>query len=190
MATKKITTDFLKTVRAKSKEAAAWFRDIVRKTRYAIPARAGRREIMTQRNIGEFYTPKIGRMYLFHYNAKYKDILPYWDRYPLVFPFDKAPGGWDEGFYGINLHYLPVKNRIDLMTALIQAAGMGGELDDNYRMKLSYDIIKSFKPAQQCIKRYINKSAHRKSPFYGIGGADWAYAAGLPLQKFVGPQPW
>ena len=33
MATKKITTDFLKTVRAKSKEAAAWFRDIVKKTR-------------------------------------------------------------------------------------------------------------------------------------------------------------
>lgn len=190
MATKKITTDFLKTVKAKSKEAAAWFRDIVKKARYGIPAKVGRREIMTQRTIGEFTIPKVGRMYLFHYNAKHKDILPYWDRYPLVFPFDKAPGGWDEGFYGINLHYLHPIPRIRLMIALIEAQGMGGNLDDNYRMILSYEIIKNFPPAQQCIKRYINHPAHRKSPFYKIGGADWAYAAGLPLQKFVGIQPW
>ena len=190
MATKKITTDFLKSVKAKSKEAAAWFRDIVKKTRYAIPGRMGRSELMGDRNIGEFYVPKIGRMYLFHYNAKYKDILPYWDRYPLVFPFDPVPGGYIEGFYGINLHYLPIKQRIALMSALIDAQGKVGNLNDNYFMNISYEIIKKFPAAQQCIKRYINTPAHRKTPFYGISGADWSYAAALPLQKFVGQQPW
>ena len=132
-----------------------------------------------------------GSMYFFQYNAKHDTeypILPYWDRFPLIFPFAPANGG----FYGINLHYLPPNQRINLMTALIEAQGtIGGNLDDDYELQgLSYTIIKGFKPAQKCIKRYINTTAHRKSPFYGIGGADWAYAAGLPLQKFVGPQPW
>ena len=183
----KITTDFLKSVKAKSKEAKAWFRDIVKKTRYAIPGATGRRELMGDRNIGEFLTPKIGRMYLFQYDAKMKDVLPYWDRFPLIFPFDET----DNGFYGINLHYLPVNQRINLMTALIEAQGQkGAKFDDNYILGLSYTIIKGFTPAKKCIKRYINEGAYRKSPFYTIGGQDWSYAAALPLQKFVGPQPW
>ena len=184
----KIATDFLKSVKAKSKEAKAWFRDIVKKTRYAIPGATGRRELMGDRNIGEFLTPKIGRMYLFQYDAKMKDVLPYWDRFPLIFPLDYAKNG----FYGINLHYLPPEQRINLMTALIEAQGKtGGTLDDDYKLQgLNYLIIKGFKPAQKCIKRYINESPHRKTPFYGISGADWSYAAALPLQKFVGKQPW
>ena len=190
MANKKIVTDFLKTVKARSREAKAWFRDIVMKARYGIPGKVGRRELMTDRHIGEFHVPRVGRMYLFKYDAKYKDILPYWDRYPLVFPFQPVEGGYIDGFYGINLHYLPPKQRIVLMTALIDTEGKIGNLDDNYYMKLSYEVIKKFNPAKQCIKRYINSPIHRKTPFYKISGADWAYAAALPLQKFVGPQPW
>ena len=78
------------------------------------------------------------------------------------------------------------------MTALIEAQGQkGGSLNDDYYLQgLSYTIIKGFKPAQKCIKRYINENAYRKSPFFTIGGQDWSYAAALPLQKFVGPQPW
>ena len=77
------------------------------------------------------------------------------------------------------------------MTALIQAQGeAGANLDDNYVLGLSYSIIKGFKPARKCIKRYINEGTYRKSPFYTISGQDWSYAAALPLQKFVGPQPW
>ncbi len=194
MAISKITTDFLKSVKAKSKDAKAWFRDILKKTRSAIPGAYGRKELMGDRNVGTVLKPEIGKMYLFQYDAKYKDILPFWDRFPLVFPFDvaKDTNGKINGFYGINLHYLPPNQRINLMTALIEAQGtIGGNLDDDYELQgLSYTIIKGFKPAQKCIKRYINTTAHRKSPFYGIGGADWAYAAGLPLQKFVGPQPW
>ena len=44
-----------------------------------------------------------GGLYLFQYDAKHKDTLPYWDKLPLVFPFRKVP----DGFYGLNLHYLP-----------------------------------------------------------------------------------
>ena len=183
----KVATDFLSKVKAKGKQAMSWFRDIVKKTRAAaFPASTGRAELMDDRNTGVTGRPSIGRMYLFQYDAKYKNILPYWDRFPLVFPFDV----FSDGFYGINIHYLNVESRIKLMTALMEAHGISGELNDKYFMKLSYSVIKDFKPAKECIKRYINKAAHRKSPFYGIAGNDWSYAAALPLQKFVGPQPW
>ena len=48
-----------------------------------------------------------GEMYLFFYDPKHKDTLPYYDRLPLVLPFRKVP----DGFYGINLHYLPYMMR-------------------------------------------------------------------------------
>ncbi len=191
MAINKVTTDFLSTVKANSKDAMTWFRDIVKKTKDIIPGAYGRKELTGDRNVGAVSTPEIGKMYLFHYDAKYKNILPYWDRWPLIFPFDET----DNGFYGINLHYLPIDKRINLMTALIEAQGKDhGNLDDNYKLQgLSYTIIKGFTPAKKCIKRYItatDEGVYVKSPFYTISGQDWSYAAALPLQKFVGLQPW
>ena len=41
-----------------------------------------------------------GDMYLFFYDPKMKDTLPYYDRMPLVLPFSLVT----DGFYGINLH--------------------------------------------------------------------------------------
>ena len=196
MAINKITTDFLNTVKARSKGAMDWFRDIVKQTQKAvIPGAYGRKELMGKRNIGAVLTPEIGKMYLFQYEAKYREILPYWDKFPLVFPFDEAKTatGKVNGFYGINLHYLPVKQRIELLTALIQAQGhTDAKLDDNYELAgLNYTIIKGFSSsARKCIKRYINERAYRKSHFYNISGQDWSYAAALPLQKFVPHQPW
>ena len=112
---------------------------------------------------------------------KWKDILPYWDVWPLIFPFDLAKNG----FYGINLHYLPPNARIDLMLRLIKAQGKSGNLTDNYKLRLSYDIITNYPPAKPCIKRYLFSNVQGKGLF-GIKGEDWSYAAALPLQKFRG----
>ena len=30
----------------------------------------------------------VGRMFFFAYDAKYKDVLPVWDKFPLVIPMD------------------------------------------------------------------------------------------------------
>ena len=177
-----VVTDFLASVSAKSKQAMDWFKSIVSKTRRAaFPAKTARDEIMQERNVGIDNTPKIGRMYLFHYDAKWKDILPYWDVWPLIFPFDYAT----DGFYGINLHYLPPTDRINLMLRLIKSAGAARKLDENYRLKLSYQIITGFKPARACIKRYLFSHV-QGAGFYGICGNDLSYAASLPLQKFKG----
>ncbi len=177
-----VVTDFLASVSAKSKQAMDWFKSIVSKTRRAaFPASTARDEIMQERNVGIDNTPKIGRLYLFQYDAKWKDILPYWDVWPLIFPFDYAANG----FYGINLHYLPPNDRINLMLRLIKSAGASKNMDENYKLKLSYNIITSFKPAKPCIKRYLFSNV-MGSGFYGISGNDWSYAAALPLQKFKG----
>ena len=177
----KIATDFISKIKAKSGEAIDWFKSIVRKTQMAaFPATTGRREIMTDRNTGiATGKPVIGNMYLFQYQAKWADKLPYWDMWPLIFPFDYAKNG----FYGINVHYLPPNARTDLMVRLIKAQGTGGNMNENFRLKLNYDIITNFKPAIPCIKRYLFGQVQGKG-LYGISGDDWSYAAALPLQKF------
>ena len=177
----KIATDFISKIKAKIGKAIEWFRDIVNKTRAAaFPAAAGRSELMGKRNIGvSTGKPVLGMMYLFQYQAKYDDILPYWDMWPLIFPFDYAKNG----FYGINLHYLAPNARTELMIRLIKAQGGGGNMTEDYKLKLSYDIITRFKPAKPCIKRYLFGQVQGKG-LYGISGEDWSYAATLPLQKF------
>ena len=177
----KIATDFISKIKAKSGQAIDWFKDIVKKTQQAaFPAATGRRDIMTDRNIGvSTGKPNIGQLYLFQYSAKWKDILPYWDMWPLIFPFDYAK----DGFYGINLHYLPPNARAALMIRLIKAQGGGGNMNENFKLKLNYSIITSFKPAIPCIKRYLFSQVQGKG-LYGIGGEDWSYAAALPLHKF------
>ena len=177
----KVATDFISNIRAKSKKAIEWFKKIVKDTqRTAFPASTGRKEIMTDRNIGiRTGKPVIGKLYLFQYSAKWADILPYWDMWPLIFPFDYAKNG----FYGINLHYLAPNHRAALMIRLIKAQGGAGDMNENFKLKLSYDIITKYKPAIPCIKRYLFKQVQGKG-LYGIGGEDWSYAAALPLHKF------
>ena len=177
----KIATDFISKIKAKSGEAIDWFKSIVRKTqKAAFPASSGRREIMTDRNIGvEGGKPTIGQLYLFQYQAKWADKLPYWDMWPLIFPFKYT----SNGFYGINLHYLAPNARADLMIRLIRAQGISGKMDENFKLKLSYDILTRFKPAIPCIKRYLYGQVQGRGLF-GIGGNDWSYAAALPLQQF------
>ena len=175
-----VATEFLSNMKARGRKAMDWFKKIVTKTQRAVvPAKTGRKEILTDRNIGIDQRPLIGRMYLFQYDAKWKEKLPWWDMWPLIFPFDYAKGG----FYGINLHYLPPNDRADLMIRMIKAHGTQGKLDERFRMKLDYNIITKFKPAIPCIKRYLFSQVQGKG-FYGISGEDWSYAAALPLQSF------
>ena len=48
-----------------------------------------------------------GRMYMFFYNAKWKDKLPYWDRFPCTIILET----YQNGFLGLNLHYIPPRLR-------------------------------------------------------------------------------
>ena len=56
----------------------------------------------------------IGKMYFFAYDPKMKKTLPMYDRFPLVFPIEP----YNDGFLGLNLHYLNPGERQWLLNKL------------------------------------------------------------------------
>lgn len=123
-----------------------------------------------------------GNLYMFFYEAKMKDTLPYWDRFPLVFPFRRVKGG----FYGINLHYLPYKMRAILMDKLMSLKS-NSTLNDNTRLKMSWDLLNAaskFAAAKPCVKHYLNEQV--RSQFIRVDPQDWSTALMLPVERFVG----
>lgn len=122
----------------------------------------------------------IGKMYMFSYNPKLKDILPYYDMFPLVFPIDLRK----DGFLGINLHYLPPVLRAKLMNAIYQTIN-NTAYNNTTKLQISYSILKNaskyryFKP---CIKQYL--STHVQSSYLNIEPNNWDAALMLPTEQF------
>jgi hypothetical protein len=126
--------------------------------------------------------PMIGQMYMFYYDAKHKATLPYFDRFPLIFPYKKT----SDGFMGINMHYLPLNYRAQLMDALYDVAN-NSRYDETTKLNLSYSMLngaakyKYFKP---CVKRYLTNQV--RSRFLYIYPSEWDIALFLPLERFQG----
>ena len=124
----------------------------------------------------------VGRMYMFAYNPKTKDDLPYYDKFPLIFPFRRVQGG----FYGINMHYLPHMLRARLMDNLYTLANNTNK-DDTTKLRLSYQLLDSaakFRYFKPCVKHYLNTQV--KSRFLWIPANQWETALFLPLERFTG----
>lgn len=123
-----------------------------------------------------------GNLYLYQYDPKYKATLPYYDRFPLVFPFRRT----EDGFYGLNMHYLAYPLRIKLLDRLQQFRN-NDKMDGNTKLKLSWQLIDGvsrFSLAAPCVKQYLTH--HVRSQFVKINSADWATAMLLPVERFVG----
>jgi hypothetical protein len=131
------------------------------------------------RQVNDF---RLGKLYCFYYDPKGKEDLPYYDRFPMVLAIEK----YNDGFLGLNLHYLPFNYRMAFLGKLLKFAVQGepGEID---RLRVTYDILvasrrlKEFRP---CIKRYL--SGHIQSKILAIQPNEWDIAAFLPLQQFRG----
>ena len=126
--------------------------------------------------------PMNGSMYMFSYYAKHRDTLPYFDQFPLIFPYKKVKGG----FMGINLHYLPHTLRAQLMDALYDVANNKNydettKLNFNYKLLNNASKFKAFKP---CIKHYLNSQV--KSRFIYVYPSEWDLALFLPTENFSG----
>ena len=124
----------------------------------------------------------VGRMYMFAYDPKTKDDLPYYDKFPLIFPFRRVQGG----FYGINMHYLPHMLRARLMDNLYTLANNTNK-DDTTKLRLSYQLLDSaakFRYFKPCVKHYLNTQV--KSRFLWIPANQWETALFLPLERFTG----
>lgn len=121
----------------------------------------------------------IGRMYFFTYSAKYKDSLSIWDTFPLVIPLEI----YQDGFLGINLHYLDIISRTELLIALISKYG---KLEnDILSAAVTYKLFSNLSKINQysvCIKRYLFDNI--PSRILLVEPHEWAYAIGIPVQNF------
>lgn len=123
-----------------------------------------------------------GNLYMYGYDPKLKNELPYYDRFPLVFPFRKT----QDGFIGLNMHYLPYQLRIILLDRLM-IFKTNQRMDETTRLKYSWatiDGISKFANAKPCVKQYLNN--HVKTQFRKIDAGDWVTAMMLPVERFVG----
>jgi hypothetical protein len=118
-------------------------------------------------------------MYFFAYNPSTRDDLPYYDKFPLVIPLKREP----DGFLGLNLHYLPIRYRIQLLKKMLPLAMYDGE--DIRRLRISYDILNSssrYREFRPCIKKYLLPNI--KSRIIKVESNEWDTALFLPVHQF------
>lgn len=109
----------------------------------------------------------VGNMYMFFYDPKHKKTLPYYDKFPLII----MTGPAKNGFYGLNLHYLPPVLRAKVLDAVLSE-------DDN-------SILPSKIPKKYIapmIKHYLNSNV--KSRFALVDKPEWEIATFLPTAQF------
>jgi hypothetical protein len=124
----------------------------------------------------------IGSMYMYTYDAKHKKTLPYFDRFPLVFPFKKVSGG----FMGINLHYLPLPYRAKLMDSLYSISN-NNRYNETTKIGMTYNILNGsskFRYFKPCVKKYL--TTQLRSKFLYVYPSEWDIALFLPLERFEG----
>ena len=85
-------------------------------------------------------TPHYGRMNMFFYDPKGRKTLPYYDTFPLVLPIERYP----DGFLGINLHYLPMKLRLQLLDRLVDYSN-NTNFDESTKLTVDYNKLKKIK---------------------------------------------
>lgn len=125
-------------------------------------------------------TIEAGRLYLFTYDAKLKEELPYWDKSPLTIMFDIASNG---NYLGLNFHYLPPILRAKLLDAILDLPTYKTQ---KQKIKMSYNIIKSFAAsnlAAPCIKQYI--PSHIMGNVIEIAREEFNFVVLLPLANFA-----
>tara|TARA_B100000508_G_C11458590_1_gene278015 strand:- start:983 stop:1573 length:591 start_codon:yes stop_codon:yes gene_type:complete len=160
---------------ARTQKAREWYRNAAKGIK-----NVNNRTFMSQNKTNLVNKAEVGKMYLFNYDPKHKATLPYYDKYPLVFPIGPAKGG----FYGLNMHYLPPQMRASLMDNLYDYVS-DDNMDSKTKINMTYKVLnsttklKAFKP---CIKHYLFK--HVRSRYLFIYPSEWDMALMLPLARF------
>lgn len=122
-------------------------------------------------------TPFHGRLNMFFYSPKYKDKLPYYDRFPLVLPLERYSGG----FMGINMHYLPIPLRTRLLDKLYEFSS-NDKFDETTRLTATYNRVRNIPLVKPTLHKYLYNFV--ESPFRRIDADEFIVATLLPVQKF------
>ena len=121
--------------------------------------------------------PFRGRLNMFFYSPKYKDKLPYYDRFPLVLPLERYSGG----FMGINLHYLPIPLRIRLLDKLYEFSS-NDKFDKTTRLTATYNRMRNIPLVKPTLHKYLYNFV--ESQFRRIDADEFTVATLLPVQRF------
>lgn len=167
------------TEKLSAQDSRQWFRDQALNVRKMSVAKF-QSETTPFQNIENLSTESIGKMYTFVYDPKWKEKLPYYDTFPLIFPIEYK----NDRMLGLNLHYLSPYLRARLMDALYSTLN-NEKYNKTTKLQINYQILKGaaqFKYFKPCLKCYLFD--HVRSPFMYIGPNQWDYVMMLPLQRF------
>jgi len=159
----------------RTKESRTWFRGKVKNMQ-----NISRTDLIKDESLLPGETELVGSMNMFFYDPKTKDTLPFYDRFPLVVIVGPAKGG----FYGLNLHYLPMNLRAKLLDGLLDNLS-NKKYDETTRFRLNYGLLQRtsklryFKP---CFKHYLNE--YVKSKIAKVPSPEWEIATFLPTASF------
>jgi hypothetical protein len=160
----------------RTKESTNWFLKKIRGMTSVSPSKVLTDSLLETRN-----KPLIGRMFMFLYDPKGKETLPYYDRFPLILMVGPAK----KGFYGLNLHYLPPRARAVFFDRLMEYTN-NKKYDETTRFKLSYDLLSSsakLRAFESCFKHYLFD--HVDSKTVEVLPSEWEIALFLPSDKFM-----
>ena len=160
-----------------AKKSRGWFNKEVVRLRQMRPMP---RKIMQQDGRSTRLLP--GRLYMFQYEAKGADTLPYFDRFPLCFPFEIQ----SDFFLGLNMHYLPYLLRIRLLDIMMTYAS-NKKMDSTTRLKFQWNTIRGsarLALAKPAVKKYLKTQV--KSQFLQVNPDNWNTAMMLPVERFTG----
>lgn len=160
-------------VQPRSDESQKWFRNKLKNI-----GQINRQKLLRDSALERVSRPRMGDMYMFFYDPKHKETLPYYDTFPLIIMVEKAPGG----FYGLNMHYLPPVLRAKLFDGLVKS---DERYDENTRFRARYRLLQSvrklryFKP---CFKHYLTR--HVEGRISKVEAPEWEIALFMPTQRF------
>jgi hypothetical protein len=160
----------------RTEESRTWYKDKASR----IDRTRVKEERLFKESVSLVNSVKPGKMYMFSYDPKTKEKMPYYDVFPVIFMVGPA----ERGFFGINLHYIPPALRLNLMSALYDTAN-NNKFDDRTKLVISYQLLNNsakFKAFEPAFKHYLTQ--HVKSRFIEVHASEWTIAAFLPTDKF------
>ncbi|MAE54652.1 MAG: hypothetical protein CMK23_01535 [Porticoccaceae bacterium] len=156
-------------------ESREWFRKRIQRL-----TRINREQLMREDELEQVRTHSYGGMFMFFYDPKTKDKLPYYDTFPLTIPVEPAKGG----FYGVNLHYLPPILRAKFLDGLLEITN-NKKYDNTTKFRLTYSLLsgtRKFRYFKPCFKHYL--LSHVKSKFAEVPAPEWEIATFLPTASW------
>lgn len=117
-----------------------------------------------------------GKMFFFEYDAKYKDTLPYWDRFPLTIFFDFNP----PHMIGLNLHYLTPYMRAGLMDELNRYRNQK-ENDSTTFLRINWKQLQRIPECKPAVKKYL---INRVKMAVQVPADEWDVAIFMPVARF------